>query len=85
MSIWQIYRCFGIFLGTGRFLDTAFGHRMIHFYWKHRTRINNFWFCSFRLLFSKTKVSRSLWNVVSFIPFMCIICIYRLKKRVWVF
>jgi len=48
------------FLGTGIFLDTVCGHRMINFCWKLCTGIYNFlfwcfvhfWDCNFRLLFS---------------------------------
>ena len=35
------------FLGTGRFLDTVYGHRMIYFYRNLCTRIYNFLFCCF--------------------------------------
>jgi len=41
---------FGRFLGTGRFLDTVSGHRMLNFYWKLCTRIYNFSFFCFMLL-----------------------------------
>ena len=58
----------GRFLGTGRFLDTVSGHRMINFHWKLCARICNFLFCllhAFRFAVSgyssaKPKVSRSL-------------------------
>jgi len=33
---------FGRFMGTGRFLETASGRRMINFHWKLCTRIYNF-------------------------------------------
>jgi len=41
---------FGRILGTGRFLDTISGHRIINFYWKLCTRIYNLLFCYFILL-----------------------------------
>ena len=41
---------FGRFLSTGRFLDTASGHRIINFHWKLWTRIYNFLFCCFMLI-----------------------------------
>ena len=75
---------FGRFLGTGRFLDTAYGHRMTNFYWKLCTRIYNF----FVLLFhafgfadsgyssARPTVSRSLlmeWALFFFcIKYVCI-------------
>ena len=58
---------FGRFLGTGRFLDTVSGHRMINFHWILCTRIYNFLFCYYMLtnlqfqvtLQQNPKVSRS--------------------------
>jgi len=41
---------FGRFMGTGRFLDTVSGRRMINFHWKLCTRIYNFLFCCFMLI-----------------------------------
>ena len=74
---------FGGFLGTGRFLDTVYGHRMIHFYWKLCTRfilfcfaVSWFYIFSFRLLFSKTKRLVKFINGVSLILFMHEICMY---------
>ena len=79
---------FGRFLGTGRFLDTVSGHRMLNFYWKLCTRIYIFrffvscsWVCSFRLLFGKTKSFEKLINGVRYIPIVYKICIYRLSKE----
>ena len=78
---------FGGFLGTGRFLDTVYGHRMIHFYWKLCTRfilfcfaVSWFYIFSFRLLFSKTKRLVKFINGVSLILFMHEICMYCLLK-----
>jgi len=58
---------FGRFVGTGRFLDTVSGHRMINFHWKLCTRIYNFFvllFHAYKFAVSgfssaKPKVSRS--------------------------
>jgi len=50
MSIWRFKDDFGRFLGTGRFLDTVSGHRMINFHYKLCTRIYKFLFCYYMLI-----------------------------------
>jgi len=58
---------FGRFLGTGRFLSTVSGHRMVNFYWKLCTRNHKFPFCCFVLLGLEFRVAlqqnQKFWEV----------------------
>ena len=75
---------FGRFLGTGRFLDTVSGHRMINFRWKLCTIIYNFLFCCFTLIDLQFQVTlqqnQKFIDGVNFILFMYKICTYCLSK-----
>ena len=91
---WRVrFLCrFGRFLGTGRFLNTVSGHRMINCDWKLCTRICNFLFCLFHAFrfevsccsSAKPKVSRSLlmeW-ASSFNKKICVYCLSKARLGV---
>jgi len=61
---------FGRFLGTGRFLDTVSGHRMIKFHWKFCTIINNFLFCLFHAFRFAVLIQATLQQSQSFEKFL---------------
>ena len=60
---------FGRFLGTGRFLDTVSGHRMINFHWKFCTIIYNFLFCLFHAFRFAVSIQATLQQSQSFEKF----------------
>jgi len=82
---------FGRFLGTGRFLDTISGRRMINFHWKLCTIICNFLFCCFTLIdlqFQVTLQQNQKFREVHWWSELHSFYVYvytAFQKRIWVF